>query len=216
MSTSSSTVVGGDYNEEKDQQLEEDQQRQWLLDTIATTRGLNNNNIDLSLLIKLDLPNCGIKTLPSCLPNICPNLSILFLSKNNFLEVPAVIGQCLKLQMISFKECYTIESIHPESLQKQLRWLILTGNKIKFIPSTISRCTKLQKLMLSGNLLECLPEQSMLKLHNLELIRLACNQLTDPPIILLQNLQNLKWWYVYIYIYIYIYIIACRRSLRRT
>ncbi|OEU09838.1 hypothetical protein FRACYDRAFT_271278, partial [Fragilariopsis cylindrus CCMP1102] len=95
--------------------------------------------------------------------------------------------------MISFKECYTIKTIHPNSLQKQLRWLILTGNKIKVIPKTISRCIKLQKLMLSGNLLEELPEQEMINLQKLELIRLACNQLQQPPILLLTQLKNLKW-----------------------
>ena len=152
--SSSSTVVGEDITtqtQKKKQKLEDEkeltedlnQQRQWLFDTMLQI-SLNNNikqkEVDLSLLLKLDLPNCGIKTLPECLPKLCPNLSILFLSKNKFVEVPAIVGSCLKLQMISFKECYTIKTIHPNSLQKQLRWLILTGNKIKVIPSTISRC----------------------------------------------------------------------------
>jgi Leucine-rich repeat (LRR) protein len=209
-SPSSSTVVGEEdittSTQKKKQKLEEDekelteedlnQQRQWLFDTMLKI-SLNNNiklkEVDLALLLKLELPNCGITTLPDCLPTVCPNLSILFCPKNKFVEVPALIGQCLKLQMISFKECYTIQTIHPNSLQQQLRWLILTGNKIKVIPKTISRCIKLQKLMLSGNLLEELPEQEMINLQNLELIRLSCNQLQQPPILFLTKLKNLKW-----------------------
>jgi Leucine-rich repeat (LRR) protein len=112
--SSSSTVVGEDITtqtQKKKQKLEDEkeledlnQQRQWLFDTMLKI-SLNNNieqkEVDLSLLMKLDLPNCGIKTLPECLPKLCPNLSILFLSKNKFVEVPAIIGSCLKLQMIS-------------------------------------------------------------------------------------------------------------------
>ena len=79
--------------------------------------------------------------------------------------------------MISFKE-NGMKTIHPEALQPQLRWLILTGNSICQIPETIGRCHKLQKLMLSGNQLTALPN-SIDKLTNLELIRLACNQLIE-------------------------------------
>ena len=96
--------------------------------------------------------------------------------------------------MVSFKECQTIKSIHPEALQPQMRWLILTGNQISVLPDTISRCHKLQKLMLSGNLISELPSFDVLsKLTNLELIRLACNQLTRPPVDLLEACPKLKW-----------------------
>ena len=148
---------------------------------------------DLSLLTKLDLPNCGITSLPESFHLAVPNLSILFCPKNKFTEVPAEIGRCRNLQMVSFKECHTITSIHPEALQPQLRWLILTGNRLSFIPDTISRCTKLQKWMLSGNKLSSFPSSEVMKeLTNLELVRLACNELTEPPTALLQ-LPNLRW-----------------------
>ena len=148
---------------------------------------------DLSLLTKLDLPNCDITSLPESFHLAVPNLSILFCPKNKFAEVPAEIGLCRKLQMVSFKECHTITSVNPEALQPQLRWLILTGNRISSIPDTISRCTKLQKWMLSGNKLSSLPSSDVMKeLTNLELVRLACNELTEPPTALLQ-LPNLRW-----------------------
>mmetsp|Transcript_12589 Transcript_12589/g.30477 ORF Transcript_12589/g.30477 Transcript_12589/m.30477 type:complete len:535 (+) Transcript_12589:155-1759(+) len=148
---------------------------------------------DLSLLTKLDLPNCNLTSLPESFHLAVPNLSILFCPKNKFSELPAEIGLCRKLQMVSFKECHTITSIHPDALQQQLRWLILTGNLISNIPDTISRCTKLQKWMLSGNKLTSLPSSEVMdSLTNLELVRLACNDLTEPPTSLLK-LPNLRW-----------------------
>jgi len=173
-----------------EQSQDESEQRQWLLENIPSSP----TTIDLSALTKLDLPNLGLTELPSLLPEICPALSILFCPKNKFVEVPPVIGQCKNLQMVSFKECQTITSIHPEALQPQMRWLILTGNKISKLPDTLGRCTKMQKFMLSGNLLTELPKfEIWSKLQNLELIRLACNQLTEPPLELLEACPSLRW-----------------------
>lgn len=104
----------------------------------------------------------------------------------NALTITFQIG----FQMVSFKE-NGMRRIHPDSLQPQLRWLILTGNSITELPETIGRCQKMQKLMLSGNDLESMPE-SIDKLQNLELVRLACNNLLQPPMKLLQ-LPNLRW-----------------------
>lgn len=174
----------------QDESTTQEEQRKWLLQNIPSSP----ITVDLSALTKLDLPNLGLTELPSSLPEICPALSILFCPKNKFVEVPAVIGQCKHLQMVSFKECQTITSIHPEALQPQMRWLILTGNKISKLPDTLGRCTKMQKFMLSGNLLTELPKfEIWQKLQNLELIRLACNQLTEPPIELLEACPSLRW-----------------------
>ena len=144
----------------------------------------------LQSITKLDLFQADLSSLPSTLPEHLPNLSILFCMRNKFQEVPAVIGKCPKLQMVSFKS-NQIKSIHPEAMQEQMRWLILTDNQITALPSTIGRCVKLQKFMLSGNLIETLPEE-ISNCHNLELIRLASNKLKDPPLHLLQ-LPNLSW-----------------------
>jgi Leucine-rich repeat (LRR) protein len=150
---------------------EQEQQVQHLIQL----SGLSRN--DFSVLTKLNLPNCGLSTLPSCLPQVLPNLSVLFMPKNQFQVLPKVIGDCLELQMVSFKDNGMV-SIHPEALQPQLRWLILTGNSIQALPETIGRCTSLQKLMLSGNQLKELPDSVSL-LKNLELVRLACNRLQE-------------------------------------
>mmetsp|Transcript_15341 Transcript_15341/g.44391 ORF Transcript_15341/g.44391 Transcript_15341/m.44391 type:complete len:493 (-) Transcript_15341:156-1634(-) len=139
---------------------------------------------------KLDLFQCNLSSLPSSLPEVLPNLSILFCMKNKFTEMPAVIGQCPRLQMVSFKS-NEMTSIHPEALQPQMRWLILTDNRLESLPSTIGRCTDLQKCMLSGNLLTALPDE-IENCKSLELIRLASNKLEEPPIKLL-SLPSLSW-----------------------
>lgn len=144
----------------------------------------------LSSINKLDLFQAGLSSLPESLSTVLPNLSILFCMKNQFQEVPKVIGDCPNLQMISFKS-NQITTIHPEALQPQLRWLILTDNQITHLPKTIGRCTNLQKCMLSGNCLPSLPSE-IGHCHKLELIRLASNQLKEPPMELLQ-LPNLSW-----------------------
>ena len=79
--------------------------------------------------------------------------------------------------MISFKE-NGMKSIHPQALQPQLRWLILTGNRLTSLPEEIGKCHKLQKLMLSGNCIERLPN-SIGACERLELIRLgtSCGRL---------------------------------------
>ena len=55
--------------------------------------------VELSVLTKLDLPGCGLSALPSSLPELVPNLSILFMPQNNIKELPAVIGACPNLQV---------------------------------------------------------------------------------------------------------------------
>mmetsp|Transcript_7129 Transcript_7129/g.15567 ORF Transcript_7129/g.15567 Transcript_7129/m.15567 type:complete len:453 (-) Transcript_7129:141-1499(-) len=139
---------------------------------------------------KLDLFGSNLSSLPPSLPDVLPNLSVLFCMKNSFAEMPQVIGQCATLQMVSFKS-NSLSSIHPEALGPQMRWLILTDNQLQSLPPTVGRCTKLQKLMLSGNLLSSIPDE-ISNCTNLELVRLASNRLAEPPVKLLQ-LPNLAW-----------------------
>lgn len=143
-----------------------------------------------STLTKLDLPECGLTSLPSALATFLPNLRILFCPKNNFQELPAVIGSCPNLTMVSFKS-NCMRWIHRDALQAQLQWLILTDNALEEIPETISKCTRLQKLMLAGNKLQSLPE-SISSCTRLALVRLASNQFVEPPMALLR-LPNLAW-----------------------
>jgi hypothetical protein len=139
---------------------------------------------------KLDLSGCHLSALPLNFAELFPELSVLFLSNNHFEELPAVLGDCLKLQMVAFKN-NQMQRIHPDALQSQLRWLILTDNSITEIPETIGRCVQLQKLMLAGNQIQQLPK-AISKCKQLELVRLSSNLLKEPPTELLR-LENLKW-----------------------
>jgi hypothetical protein len=189
MSTSEAVAKDNDSTTVVDGDEEIDVQRLLQLAKVKIEK-IEGSPLSLTNISKLDLSNCNLSTLPAGLPEAVPNLSVLFLSKNRFREMPAVIGQCSKLQMIAFKD-NGMESIHPDALQSQLRWLILTDNKLRTLPEEIGRCSLLQKLMLSGNQLEQLPE-SIAKCTKLELIRLATNQLREPPTSLLQ-LPSLAW-----------------------
>lgn len=57
------------------------------------------NPTSLSAVTKLNLPECGLTELPSDLGKVMPALSILFMPKSKFKEVPAVIGSCPSLQV---------------------------------------------------------------------------------------------------------------------
>lgn len=145
-------------------------------------------------IVKLDLGRGHqLSSLPDAMPLCLPNLSILFLSNNNFVEMPAIISQFPSLQMVAFKS-NGMKSIHSDVFipQSPIRWLILTNNHLTSLPDSIQHCTKLQKCMLSGNQITHLPQDSVKQWQSLELIRLACNQLTEPPLELFQ-LPQLKW-----------------------
>ena len=161
----------------------------------------NNPSVPLPLppyryITSLDLGNCSLSSLPPQMPELLPHITTLFLSNNHFTEMPPVIGQFRQLEMIAFKG-NQMTRIHPDCFVPGtfLRWIILTNNQITHIPHTIRHVTKLQKFMLSGNRLTVLPDELGTSCHNLELIRLACNQLSEPPLFLLQlqHLPKLRW-----------------------
>ena len=77
--------------------------------------------------------------------------------------------------MIGFK-ANQISHVPAAALPPQLRWLILTDNRISQLPSELGERPLLQKLMLAGNQLTELPH-SLINCHNLELIRIASNRL---------------------------------------
>jgi len=137
----------------------------------------------------LDLTDNNLSTLPHDFHTL-HKLKILFLSNNQFKEVPSVLAQCTNLTMIGFRN-NQIDTFGENVLPLQTQWLILTDNHIKSLPHSIGNLNYLQKCMLSGNKLTHLP-QSMSQCHNLELLRIAVNQLTQLPSCLL-SLPKLSW-----------------------
>ncbi|HEY5993296.1 MAG TPA: leucine-rich repeat-containing protein kinase family protein [Gallionellaceae bacterium] len=137
----------------------------------------------------LDLTGNALTALPDDLPRL-RNLRILFCSNNQFTELPAVLGQCLSLSMVGFKS-NRIVHVPDDALPPNLRWLILTDNRVECLPAAIGRCGKLQKLMLAGNRLQALPPE-LVNCTRLELLRISANRLQALPEWLL-SLPRLAW-----------------------
>jgi len=137
----------------------------------------------------LDMTDNHLHALPDDFAKL-KHLKILFLSNNNFTQLPTVLSHCPKLSMIGFRN-NQIDVIEENSLPLSTRWLILTDNHIKTLPDSMGDLSLLQKCMLSGNQLTSLP-QSMMKCHHLELLRLSVNHFHALPLFLLE-LPRLSW-----------------------
>ncbi|MCO8161942.1 leucine-rich repeat-containing serine/threonine-protein kinase [Pseudomonas sp. 21LCFQ010] len=137
----------------------------------------------------LNLSGNALSSLPDDLHRLT-KLEVLFVSDNLFTELPPVLGRCQRLSMIGFK-ANRIEHVPAESLPPQLRWLILTDNRLETLPEQLGRCPMLQKLMLAGNRLQSLPA-SLANCQQLELLRLSANQLPVLPDWLMQ-MPALAW-----------------------
>jgi len=137
----------------------------------------------------LDLSNNALPSLPDDLPRL-HKLRVIFCSANQFTTLPAVLGECPALTMVGFKS-NQIREVPAAALPPQLRWLILTDNRVEVLPAAIGRCGQLQKLMLAGNRLSALPPE-LAACTRLELLRIAANRLTELPAWLL-DMPRLSW-----------------------
>lgn len=137
----------------------------------------------------LDLSGNCFNRLPESFGRL-RRLKILFLNDNRFRAFPSVLADCPSLSMVSFKH-NQMEVIGDRALSPTIRWLILTGNRLKAMPEAIGQLSRLQKLMLAGNQLRSLPDE-MAACHSLELIRLSANQLQSLPAWLF-SLPRLSW-----------------------
>ena len=137
----------------------------------------------------LNLTGNALRDLPDDLTRL-KKLRILFCSSNRFTHLPPVLGHCEALSMVGFKS-NQIAEVAADALSPNLRWLILTDNQIRKMPSTLGRCAGMQKLMLAGNRLTELPEE-MAACTRLELLRLAANDLPGLPDWLLK-MPRLAW-----------------------
>ena len=137
----------------------------------------------------LDLGQNELTELPADFGRL-RKLKIFFCSDNPFTVFPAVLGDCPLLDMVGFK-ANKIETIHPRSLNPNLRWLILTYNNIAELPAEIGSCHRMEKLMLAGNKLAELPVE-MSNCRNLSLLRISANRLSELPDWLLA-MPKLSW-----------------------
>ena len=137
----------------------------------------------------LDLSGNKLSSLPTDFKKFT-KLKIAFFSENLFTELPEVLAECPLLEMIGFKANH-IEYISEKAISKNVRWLILTNNKITQLPNSIGNCKRLQKVALAGNLISELPA-TMANCQNIELLRVSANQLKEIPTWLWQ-LPKLSW-----------------------
>ena len=137
----------------------------------------------------LDLSGNRLSSLPDDFGRFT-QLRILFCSFNEFTRLPDVLGKCPQLEMIGFR-ANRIGEVPADSLPRNLRWLILTGNCIESLPQRLGQCAALQKLMLAGNRLSALPA-AMQACERLELLRLSANRFEALPGWLL-GLPRLSW-----------------------
>jgi len=137
----------------------------------------------------LDLSNNRLSSLPKEMSRF-KKLKIAFFSNNDFTTVPTELKECENLYMLGFK-ANKIENFEEDILPLSISWLILTDNKIKKLPNSLGKLSKLQKCALAGNQIEVLPS-SMKECKNLELLRLSANRLREIPSWLLE-LPKLSW-----------------------
>ncbi len=137
----------------------------------------------------LNLSDNRLNSLPADLSRLT-KLKVIFLSNNDFEQVPEVLADCPNLSMVGFKS-NKIRVLGENVLPLGVRWLILTDNKLAQLPKSIGQLQSLQKLMLAGNQLRSIPDE-MAACHNLELIRLAANRLESLPSWLF-TLPRLSW-----------------------
>ncbi|MBC7680914.1 MAG: leucine-rich repeat domain-containing protein, partial [Ferruginibacter sp.] len=140
----------------------------------------------------LNLSGNALSTLPDDLPRL-HRLRVIFCSGNSFTELPAVLGQCAQLEMVGFKSCQ-IRNVPAAALPPRLRWLILTDNHVRSLPTEIGQCPQLQKLMLAGNQLQQLPPE-LAQCQQLELLRISANPMADAGALpdWLLHLPRLAW-----------------------
>lgn len=137
----------------------------------------------------LDLSGNQMEMLPKHFGRLS-KLRVLFCSNNLFTVLPAVLGDCPLLDIAGFKACH-IQTIPERAINPNLRWLILTDNRITALPKEIGHCMRMQKLMLAGNRLTYLPHE-LQNCHNLALLRISANQLESLPAWLL-SMPRLSW-----------------------
>ncbi|TAQ88107.1 hypothetical protein B7494_g3565 [Chlorociboria aeruginascens] len=126
----------------------------------------------------LDLSGNPLSQLPKEI-NRLHKLKIAFFSDCNFATFPRELAKCRSLEMVAFKG-NNMTTIPDDAFPRKLRWLILTNNRIKYLPKSIGRCHQLQKCMLAGNQLTTLPDE-MVHCQQLGLLRISANRFRHLP-----------------------------------
>ena len=126
----------------------------------------------------LDLSSNKLSVLPEDFAKL-KKLKVFFCSDNEFTSYPQVLAECPLLEIVGFK-ANRIHDIPEDAISPNLRWLILTNNRVSALPKSIGKCYRLEKLMLAGNRLATLPDE-LQYCRSLALLRLSANQIETLP-----------------------------------
>lgn len=140
-------------------------------------------------LVQLDVGGNPLQTLPEFLPSLS-RLEVLFASDIGLVELPPVLSSCLSLRMLGVSN-NRLQSLDGMRLPADLVWLIAAGNEVADLPN-ISRCQRIRKLMLSHNQLTCQGLAPAAGITDLEMVRVAANNLESFPVELLRH-PRLSW-----------------------
>ncbi|KAK3291505.1 uncharacterized protein B0H64DRAFT_420315 [Chaetomium fimeti] len=128
---------------------------------------------------QLDLSGTGLSSLPANLGTGLPKLKAIFLSNCSFKVFPRELASCPALESVAFRN-NGMEEIPEDAFPPPLRCLVLTGNRITTLPSSIGHCGHLQECMVASNQLRDLPD-ALASCKKLTLLRLSSNRLSALP-----------------------------------
>lgn len=128
---------------------------------------------------ELNLSGTELSSLPDNLGTSLPKLKAVSFSNCNFKVFPRELASCLALESVGFRN-NGMEEVLEDTFPPLLRYLVLTGNRITTLPSSIGRCDHLQECILTGNQLRGLPTE-MANCKELTLLRLSSNRLSVLP-----------------------------------
>ncbi|KAL2149038.1 hypothetical protein VTH82DRAFT_1724 [Thermothelomyces myriococcoides] len=127
----------------------------------------------------LDLSGTGLPSLPANLGSALPNLRTALFSNCAFKVFPREIASCANLETVVFRN-NGMEEIPEDAFPPRLRCLILTGNRLSSVPSSIGRCDGLEQCILTSNQLKDLPAE-LANCKRLHTLRLSSNRLSSLP-----------------------------------
>ncbi|XP_025021373.1 nyctalopin [Python bivittatus] len=154
--------------------------------------------ISLQRLVKLDLADCNLFSIPDRIFIELPALQELFCFQNNFRRIPGAIRGMENLTHI-YLEKNKIEAVAYNSLLGliRLKYLNLQVNRINVIHNrAFQDCQKLEYLYLNDNLISDLPENSFDGLWHLKMLNLGGNFLRNVSNTWFQDQSELEVLYL--------------------